>query len=90
MARCRVVTVGLVEQAEGSIGGRVARERAASAGSWPHADLLACEKAAAAAGRMLGDVITRHPMTADHLISVVLRLYRQGDDNLRRRCPAHV
>ena len=52
----------------------------------PDATLMACERAVALAGTALGDITTRHPMTADDLISVLLRLYRQGDATTRSRC----
>ena len=45
----------------------------------PDATIMACERAVALAGTALGDITTRHPMTADNLISILLRLYRQGD-----------
>lgn len=30
--------------------------------------------------------MTRHPITADQILSVLLRLYRQGDIAIRQRC----
>jgi hypothetical protein len=52
----------------------------------PDATIKACERSIALAGTALGDITTRHPITADSLISVVLRLYRQGDTTARLRC----
>ncbi len=52
----------------------------------PAATIMACEHAVALAGTALGDITTRHPMTADDLISVLLRLYRQGDAATRSHC----
>ena len=52
----------------------------------PDATIAACERAIALAGTALGDITTRHPITADYLISVVLRLYRQGDAATRSHC----
>ena len=52
----------------------------------PDATLMACERAVTAAGRSLGDLTTRHPVTADQILSVLLRLYRQGDSAIRQRC----
>lgn len=52
----------------------------------PAATIMACERAVALAGAALGDITTRHPMTADDLISVLLRLYRQGDAATRSHC----
>jgi hypothetical protein len=59
---------------------------AASTQILPGATITACERAIALAGTALGDITTRHPMTADNLISIVLRLYRQGDATTRLRC----
>ena len=52
----------------------------------PDATITACERAIALAGPGLGDITTRHPITADYLISIVLRLYRQGDATTRLHC----
>ncbi len=52
----------------------------------PDATIAACERAIALPGPALGDMTTRHPMTADYLISIVLRLYRQGDATTRLHC----
>jgi HEAT repeats len=52
----------------------------------PDATIMACRYAATLAGNALGDITTRHPMTADYLISILLRLYRQGDATIRSRC----
>jgi hypothetical protein len=47
---------------------------------------MACEQAATAAGPSLGDLTTHHPITADQILSILLRLYRQGDSAIRQRC----
>jgi hypothetical protein len=48
---------------------------------------MACERSVALAGTALGDIATKHPiMTADDVISVLLRVYRQGDPTTRSRC----
>ena len=52
----------------------------------PDATITACERAIALAGAALGDITTRHPITADYLISVTLRLYRQSDATTRFHC----
>jgi len=52
----------------------------------PAATIMACQRAVALAGTALGDIATRHPMTADNLISILLRLYCQGDATTRSRC----
>lgn|GEM_PF-1180253 len=59
---------------------------AASTQILPEATITACERAIALAGNALGDITTRHPITADYLISIVLRLYRQGDATTRLHC----
>ncbi len=45
-----------------------------------------CERAVDIAGADLGDMGTEAPMISRELITVVLRLYRQGDAELRNRC----
>jgi hypothetical protein len=52
----------------------------------PSATIMACERSVALAGTALGDITTKHPMTAADVISVLLRLYRQGDATTRSRC----
>lgn len=52
----------------------------------PESTIEACEWAVGEAGRDLGDIRTRHAATSSDLITVVLRLYRQGDERLRERC----
>jgi len=52
----------------------------------PDATIMACQRAAALAGIALGDISTKHPMTAGDLISILLRLYRQGDATTRASC----
>lgn len=52
----------------------------------PAATIMACERAVALAGTALGDISTKHPMTADDVISILLRLYRQGNAITRSRC----
>lgn len=48
---------------------------------------MACKRAVTAAGRSLGDLTTRHPVTADQILSVLLRLYRQRDIAMSRSKP---
>ncbi len=52
----------------------------------PATALQTCAKAAEAAGSNLGDIRTAHSAASRHLITVVLRLYRQGDDATRMQC----
>jgi len=52
----------------------------------PEATMTACERAVEIAGHELGDIRTRHAANSDDIISVVLRLYRQGDKSIRVRC----
>jgi len=52
----------------------------------PDATIMACQRAVALAGSALGDFATKHPITADNVVSVLLRLYRQGDPTTRSRC----
>ena len=52
----------------------------------PAAALQACEKAIEVAGRELGDVRTARAAMSNHIINVVLRLYRQGDKQARASC----
>ena len=52
----------------------------------PEGALEVCERATDVAGRNLGDIRTAHAAVAGPLISVVLRLYRPGNEATRRRC----
>jgi HEAT repeat protein len=52
----------------------------------PAAALPACERAVEVAGRELGDLRTARAAMSNHVINVVLRLYRQGDKRTRERC----
>jgi hypothetical protein len=52
----------------------------------PSAALPACERAVHVAGRELGDIRTARAAMSNHIINVVLRLYRQGDKRTRERC----
>jgi hypothetical protein len=52
----------------------------------PAAALPACERAVEIAGRELGDIRTARAAMSNHIINVVLRLYRQGDKRTRERC----
>ena len=45
-----------------------------------------CEEAITKAGEELTDLKTQRSVTNRELITVVLRLYRQGDRKLRSRC----
>ena len=48
--------------------------------------LVACERAIEIAGGALGDIRTRQAGASADLITVILRLYRQGGPEVRRRC----
>ncbi|PWU61871.1 hypothetical protein DLE60_03495 [Micromonospora globispora] len=52
----------------------------------PAGALPACERAVEIAGRELGDIRTARAAMSNHVINVVLRLYRQGDRPTRERC----
>jgi len=52
----------------------------------PAAALPACERAVEIADRELGDIRTARAAMSNHIINVVLRLYRQGDNRTRERC----
>ncbi|MEV4544728.1 ATP-binding protein [Micromonospora echinaurantiaca] len=52
----------------------------------PTAALPACERAVETAGRELGDIRTARAAMSNHIINVVLRLYRQGNKCTRERC----
>jgi hypothetical protein len=48
--------------------------------------LAACEKAVMAAGHALGDIRTRWAAVSDNIVTVVLRVYRQANADIRARC----
>lgn len=50
------------------------------------AELVACERAVEIAGEALGDIRTRQAGASADLITVILRLYRQGGTEWRGRC----
>lgn len=52
----------------------------------PAVALLACERAVEIAGQELGDIRTARAATSNHIVNVVLRLYRQGGKDTRSRC----
>jgi hypothetical protein len=52
----------------------------------PATAIMACERTLDVAGDELGDIRTRRAAAGRDLITVVLRLYRQGDAELRNRC----
>ncbi|MEU5880067.1 NB-ARC domain-containing protein [Spirillospora sp. NPDC047279] len=52
----------------------------------PLGTVEACERAIALAFRDLGDLRTARAATGRHISSVILRLYRQGDEPTRARC----
>jgi hypothetical protein len=52
----------------------------------PDSAIAACERAVQPTGSALGDITSEHAGAAQHLISVVLRLYRQGNEEMRVRC----
>lgn len=52
----------------------------------PDSALTACERAIEAIGPALGDIRTGISMAARDITTTVLRLYRQGDDDVRNRC----
>lgn len=55
-------------------------------GGLPSATLAACERAVRVAQSELGDIRTRRAATSSDVISVVLRLYREGGTADRSRC----
>jgi len=55
-------------------------------GRLPDSALLLCERAVRSGGSALGDIRLSRAATADHVASVVLRLYRQGDARTREQC----
>ena len=55
-------------------------------GGLPSATLAACERAVQVAQNELGDIRTRRDATSNDVISVVLRLYREGGTPVRSRC----
>ncbi len=52
----------------------------------PASALEACERAVEVGGRELGDIRSARATVGVDLITVVLRLYRQGDAEMRSRC----
>lgn len=52
----------------------------------PASALEVCERAVDTSGRELGDIRTARHLAGRDLITVVLRLYRQGSPEARRRC----
>jgi hypothetical protein len=52
----------------------------------PASALEVCERAVDRSGRELGDMQTPRSLIGRDLITVVLRLYRQGGPDARRRC----
>lgn len=52
----------------------------------PPSTIEVCEEAVAVGGRDLGDIRTASAIISRDLITVILRLYRQGDPPLRTRC----
>lgn len=52
----------------------------------PASALESCERAVEAGGRELGDIRSARATVGGDLITVVLRLYRQGDAQTRSRC----
>ena len=52
----------------------------------PASTITVCERAVDIAGADLGDITTAHARVSSDLVTVVLRLYRQGDKHLRTRC----
>jgi hypothetical protein len=55
-------------------------------GPYPSATLTACELAIKVAQHQLGDIRTHRVLTSGHVISVVLRLYRESEAMQRGRC----
>lgn len=51
----------------------------------PEAAMIACEQAVDIANSELGDIRTSRAATSPDIVTVVLRLYRQGDEAIRRR-----
>ena len=52
----------------------------------PASTITVCERAVDIAGADLGDLTTARARVSSDLVTVVLRLYRQGDKHLRARC----
>ncbi len=57
-----------------------------SARALPAATLDACEAAVVSAGPKLGDLSSRHASTSTTIVSLVLRLYRDAQQDTRLRC----
>ncbi|MFG1774598.1 hypothetical protein ACGFIX_33885 [Nocardia salmonicida] len=52
----------------------------------PSTAIRACEQAAEQGGADLGNIRTARAVVSPDIVTVVLRLYRQGDNEMRRRC----
>lgn len=52
----------------------------------PEALLLACDRAIGIAGPELGDIRTSNAAVSPDMVAVVLRLYRQGNPETRKKC----
>jgi hypothetical protein len=52
----------------------------------PESTIIACERAVVAGGGALGDIRRGDAAAAEDIVALTLRLYRQGDDAMRRRC----
>ena len=52
----------------------------------PSSTIEACERALDAKGTDLGDIRLEAALTSRHLIAIILRMYKQGNDEIRRRC----
>jgi hypothetical protein len=52
----------------------------------PPSTIDACERAVASEGPELGDIRTTRAIGSFHLVAIVLRLYKQGTEDVRRRC----
>ena len=55
-------------------------------GELPNNTLAVCERAVQIAGAEFGDITSRSALTGHTLLTVVLRFYRQSDDQLRTSC----
>ena len=52
----------------------------------PPSAIDACERYLESAGAELGDIRTSGPLVSRHLVAIVLRLYKQGNNSTRSRC----
>ncbi|GAB2992079.1 hypothetical protein [Saccharothrix stipae] len=52
----------------------------------PEAIITASEQAVRIAGTNLGDISTRHAAASRDIVTTVVRLYRQGNQDVRRQC----